>query len=68
MQGYGSLSRPLDDLLKKDAFRWSDQAQLAFEGLKKTMISAPTLALQDFSKNFILETNASSSSIGAVLM
>lgn len=47
---------------------WSEQGQLSFEKLKVAMISSPTLALPDFTKGFILETDACLNSIGAVLM
>lgn len=41
IQQYATLARPLTDLLKKDSFRLSDAAQLAFENLKQVMVSAP---------------------------
>jgi hypothetical protein len=56
------------DLLKTDAtFVWTDNRQQAFEQLKQALITAPMLALPDFPRQFILTTDASTSSIAYIL-
>ena len=68
IKNYGILSRPLIDLLKKDVlFHWTPQLQTRFDTLKQALISAPVLALPNFNKAFTVETDASSTGIGAVL-
>ncbi|KAL0361047.1 UNVERIFIED_CONTAM: Retrovirus-related Pol polyprotein from transposon.6 [Sesamum radiatum] len=68
VEWYGVLSKPLTSLLKKDAFKWNPKAEAAFENLKRVMTEAPVLALPNFSKPFIVETDACGKGIGAVLM
>ena len=46
--------------LLKDALR-------AFDALKQVCISTPVLAFADYTKEFLLETNASKEELGAVL-
>jgi hypothetical protein len=68
IRNYGAISRPLTDLLKKHTvFHWNPDLQLSFDTLKQALVSAPVLALPDFSKGFTIETDASSTGIGAVL-
>lgn len=65
---YGTICRPLSDLLKKDAFKWNPKAELAFESLNSAMSTTLVLALPDYSQEFVVETDASYSGMGAVLM
>jgi hypothetical protein len=50
------------------AFKWSDEAQLTFDKMKKVMSTCPVLTLPYFSQPFILECEASGEGVGAVLM
>jgi hypothetical protein len=69
VKGFGVISKPLTELLKKNAiFVWTIVHEQSFVALKKAMCSAPVLALPNFSKPFAIETDASSSGIGAVLI
>jgi len=63
------LSKPLTMLLKKGSqFQWTPLTQESFQLLQQALIQAPVLAIPDFSKPFVLETDASDLGIGAVLM
>ncbi|KAH0725500.1 hypothetical protein KY284_001365 [Solanum tuberosum] len=64
---YASIASSLTDFLKKETFRWTPEAQIAFETLKAKLGSTPVLALPDFNQEFQVETDASGKGIGAIL-
>ncbi|XP_019150320.1 PREDICTED: uncharacterized protein LOC109147136 [Ipomoea nil] len=68
IKSYGTISRPLINMLKKDAFQWSNESEIAFEELKKALCTAPVLTLPDFNKEFVVEADACYKGMGAVLM
>ena len=48
-------------------FKWTKECETGFINLKQALISAPVLAYPDYSKAFILETDASLKGLGTVL-
>jgi hypothetical protein len=66
---FSLIAKPLTDLLKKGSiFAWTDQHLQSFEALKQAITSAPVLVLPDFAQPFVLETDASGTGVGAVLL
>ena len=55
-------------LRKNTLFMWTPAANEAFIALKKALIEALVLALPNFQQQFLVETDASVTSIGVVLI
>jgi len=69
VEGYSKVTSALTDLLKKDKrWSWTDKCQVAFDDLKKRMVTAPILKLPNFERPFEVHTDASDFSIGGVLI
>lgn len=65
---FADLAKPLTKLLKTTVkFVWNDNCTLAVENLKKSVIKDCLLKGPDFTKGFILATDASCHSIGSAL-
>ena len=68
IKNYGQIAAPLTALLRKNAFDWSAEAELAFHQLKAAVSQPPVLALPNFNQYFIIECDAFGTGLGAVLM
>jgi hypothetical protein len=65
---YADIIDPLNKMaLNKASFVWTPKSEQAFEELKRKLTSSPILSFPDFSKEFILATDASDVGLGAVL-
>lgn len=67
IKNYGQVAAPLTSLLKKNAFNWTKEADVAFTQLKTSLSAAPVLQLPNFAEEFVVECDASDSGFGAVL-
>ncbi len=69
IQNYCSIAGPLTDLLKRKpkSLSWTPSATESFNILKETFITAPILVHPDPDKAFVVEVDASTTGVGAVL-
>ncbi|CAI6355228.1 unnamed protein product [Macrosiphum euphorbiae] len=68
INSYSAIAKPLTNLLKKDtSFVWSNECQKSFDTLKAALCSEPVLKYPDFTKTFLLTTDASNKALGAIL-
>lgn len=68
IKGFSKIAKPLTNLLKKDNdFKWEEREQESFEILKNALCQEPILQYPDFTKPFLLTTDASGTAIGAIL-
>ena len=61
-------ARPLTDLTKeKNVWQWNDKEESAFNELKRSLVVAPVLRIPQFELPFVVTTDASLVSVGAIL-
>lgn len=65
---FASRLFPLTSMLRKNrSFKWSEEAQAAFDDIRGSLVQSPILSCPDFGKQFTISCDASGIGIGAVL-
>lgn len=67
---FSTVAKPLTDLTRKNSPRmihWTPACDSAFQQLKSALASNPVLAAPDYKKCFVVQTDASTYGLGAVL-
>jgi hypothetical protein len=65
---FSDIARPLNNLTKKNQqWQWEEMEQKAFQKLKNICTLKPVLQSPDWMRKFILETDASGYTLGAVI-
>ena len=68
VHNFAQLALPLYRLLKKGmSFRWTLVEQKAFDQLKQALTTSPVLVYPNFEHPFLLQTDASNDTVGAIL-
>jgi hypothetical protein len=68
LKGFADICKPLTDLLKNNVtFKWDKEQDNAFQALKDKIAEKVVLKFPDLNKEFILQTDASLYSTGAIL-
>ena len=63
-----SMVAPMTRLTSQDVpFEWGDACQKTFESVKPALVSAPVLAIPEFSNSFAVIEDVSGEGLGAVL-
>ena len=74
IKGYVKIARPLHELMsgengkkKHSKVQWTDRCQESFDSLERICSESSVLAYADYSKPFVLHTDASTMGLGVVL-
>lgn len=65
---FSTLASDLFECIKQKKFIWKEKENNAFIKLKEALTNAKNLKLPEYNKEFILQTDASNTGIGAVLL
>ena len=69
IKDFATIARPLTNLTRKSVpFVWSAECQDAFEQLRDSLVQAPIMGAPDFSRPFVVRTDASFVGLGATLV
>ena len=68
IEGHAGIAKPLTNLSKSCVpFIWVNNGEKSFQDLKEQLITEPVLIFPDFSKPFIVTTDASGYAVGGFL-
>ena len=68
IENCAQIAKPLHQLTEQSKpFHWTVECDQAFNRLREQLTTSPVLVFPDFSKEFLLDTDASDQGIGAVL-
>ena len=68
IQDFYKLAQPIHHLKEQNReIKWTSECQVAFQKLKEYLCSPPILNYSDYSKPFLLDSDASDNGIRAVL-
>ena len=65
---FSKLCKPLTMILRQPKFKWTSEAEKAFQNIKARLESQEVIHFADFQKPFVLCTDASIDGVGHVLM
>lgn len=65
---FSTIIAPITALLrKKSKFLWTEECDNSFKKIKECLVAVPVLSCPDYTKPFVVQTDASGYGIGAVL-
>ena len=68
MRNFSSIAKPLTELRKKNTvFKWNSDCKESLMFFKQKLCEVPVLRCPDYSKEFLLTTDARNKGLGAIL-